>query len=215
MSIAAFLCAAILPLPAAEPEGGDLWRFLPSHGNCVYEAQGLLRQWPPEGPKLLWRAEIGFGKSAVVEAHGLAFTAAEIDDQQWALGAGAGQRRRALETPASAEQNRHFEFGPVTSPVIDGDRAYFIPYANFAHDVWDLRCPIVCLKTDGTELWRVDKDVWATEASTPLVVGDTLYAGADNPEHVVLAAFDKLTGKIRWTTAVPSDRRTSCAPRPR
>ena len=37
-----------------------------------------------------------------------------------------------------------------------------------------MRSPIVCLKTDGTELWRADKTFWGTEASTPLVVGDTL-----------------------------------------
>ena len=165
-----------------------------------------MRQWPPEGPKKLWQVEIGWGKSAVVEANGLAFTAAETDDQQWALcldPATGATRWKHLLLP---NKNRHFEWGPVTSPLIDGDRVYFIPYANYKGDVWELRCPIVCLKTDGTELWRVDKDVWATEGSVPLVVGDTLYVGADNPEHVVLVALDKMTGKLRWATAAKSEK---------
>jgi outer membrane protein assembly factor BamB len=185
----------------------DLLRFLPNHGNCVYEAKGLLRHWPEEGPKELWRVEVGWGKSAVVEAGGLAFTAAETDGKQWAVcldPASGATRWKHLLLP---KDNHHFERGPVTSPVIDGNRVYFIPYANFENDVWEMRCPVVCLKTDGTELWRADKDVWATEASVPLVVADTLYMGADNPERVVLAALDKMTGKVRWTVTAESDKK--------
>jgi outer membrane protein assembly factor BamB len=48
--------------------------------------------------------------------------------------------------------------------------------------------------------------VWGSEASTPLIVGDTLYVGADNPERVVLAALDKMTGAVRWTVKAESAR---------
>jgi len=201
------------PVRAGEAGNTDLPRFLPNHGNSVYHAEGLLRKWPPGGPKELWRVEVGWGKSAVVEAGGLAFTAAETDDKQWALCldplTGVTRWKRLL----MAKPNRHFERGPVTSPVIDGDRVYFIPYAIYQSDVWEMRCPIVCLKTDGTELWRADKDFWGTEASTPLVVGDTLYVGADNPQRVVLVALDKMTGKLRWSvTAKPDKDRELGAP---
>ena len=191
---------------AAEGEDEDLERFIPNHGNTVYECEGLLRRWPAEGPKELWRVEIGFGKSAVVEAGGLAFTATETDDKQWAVcldPATGATRWKHLLLP---KKNRHVAWGPVTSPVIDGDRVYFIPYAIKGKDLWELRCPIVCVKTDGTELWRVDKTVWATEASTPLVVDDTLYVAADNPQRVVLVALDKMTGKLRWSTVAESDK---------
>ncbi len=204
-------CAAVGLEPAqAEPsqqgENQDLVRFLPNHGNSVYPASGLLRRWPQEGPKRLWTAQIGWGKSAVVEARGAAYTATETDEKQWAvcldpLTGAIRWKRLLLPLP-----NRHFVKGPVTSPVIDGDRIYFIPYAINV-DVWDMRCPIVCLKEDGTELWRRDQDVWATEGSTPLVEGDTLYVSTDNEDRVVLAALDKMTGAIRWTSAVEeSDR---------
>ena len=192
---------------ADEPRNTDLERFLPNHGNSVYNAKGLLRRWPAEGPKELWRVEVGWGKSAVVEAGGLAFTAAETDEKQWAVcldPATGATRWKHLLLP---KRNRHYAWGPVTSPVVDGDRVYFIPYAIYKDDVWEMRCPIVCLKTDGTELWRADKTFWGTEGSTPLVVGDTLYVSADNPQRVVLVALDKLTGALRWSTAVEeSDR---------
>lgn len=189
-------------LHAGQAENTDLLRFLPNHGNSVYSATGLLRQWPEAGPKELWRVEIGWGKSAVVEANGLAFTATETDNKQWALCldplTGATRWKRLLHPKG----NRHVTRGPVTSPVIDEGRVYFIPYAIEGGDVWEMRCPIVCFKMDGTELWRRDDTVWATEASTPLVVGDTLYVGADNPQRAVLAALDKTTGAVRWMVTV-------------
>lgn len=191
---------------AGEAENRDLPRFLPNDGNSVYSATGLLRQWPAEGPKELWRVEVGWGKSAVVEANGQAFTAAETEEQQWALGLDPRTGAIRWKHLLLPKPNRHFEWGPVTSPVIDEDRVYFIPYAIYQTDVWEMRCPIVCLKTDGTELWRADETFWATEASTPLVVGDTLYVAADNPQRVVLVALDKRSGALRWSTAAKSDK---------
>lgn len=191
---------------ADEPGDAPLTRFLPPDGNSVYSATGLLRSWPADGPKRLWQVDVGWGKSAVVEAAGLAFTAAETDDQQWAVCLDAATGVQKWKTLLYPKENRHFEWGPVTSPVIDGDRVYYIPYANHEGDVWEMRGPIVCLKTDGSQLWRVDETVWGSEASTPLIVGDTLYVGADNPERVVLAALDKMTGVVRWTVKAESER---------
>ncbi len=198
---------------AAEAENTDLTRFLPNHGNSVFNAANLLRQWPPGGPKKLWRVEIGWGKTAVVEANGLAFTATETEKKQWALCLDPLTGQTRWRTLLFDKENRHFVKGPVTSPVIDGDRIYFIPYAIYKKDVWEMRCPIVCLKSDGTELWREDKTFWATEGSVPLVVGDTLYVAADNPERAILVALDKMTGKLHWTVhAKPEKKRELGAP---
>ena len=177
--------------------------------------QGLLRTWPPEGPQQLWREEIGWGKSAVVEAGGSAYTLTETDDKQYAIcldPATGATRWKHLLLP---KPNRHFAWGPVTSPVVDEDRLYVIPYDIFEKDVWEMRCPIICLKTDGTELWRADQTFWATEASTPLVVGDTLYVSADNPQHVILVALDKRTGALKWSASAESEKKNELGARPR
>ena len=206
LALWAFLFGTISSIGHAfEARNTDLERFLPNNGNSVFNAAGLLRKWPSGGPKELWRVEIGWGKSAVVEAGGRAFTATETDHKQWAicLDPLTGETRwKRLLFP---KENRHSVKGPVTSPVIDGDRIYFIPYAIYKGDLWEMRCPIVCLKSDGTQLWRADKTFWATEASVPLVVGDTLYVSADNPERAILVALDKMTGKLHWAAHVKSD----------
>ncbi|HXR08782.1 MAG TPA: hypothetical protein VN765_15700, partial [Candidatus Acidoferrum sp.] len=73
------LLSVLIPLAAAgqAPAADTAYvRFLPNEGNNVYPASGLLRKWPAEGPPELWRAPIGPGKSAVIEAGGRAFTEA-------------------------------------------------------------------------------------------------------------------------------------------
>ncbi len=195
----------LLSLAAAVPTcpllfAQDLPRFLPDGGNSVYEAKGLLRRWPAEGPKELWRAEIGWGKSAVVEVRGQAFTATETDDKQYAVCLDPLSGSVKWKTLIWPKENRHQTKGPVTSPVVDEDRVYYIPYANDL-DVWDMCAPIICLKTDGTELWRQDKEFFGTEASTPLVVGDTLFVSTDSRDRIVLVALDKVTGELRWSVA--------------
>lgn len=196
-----FLATATAPLPAQ-----DLERFLPADGNSIYEAKGLLREWPAEGPKELWRAEIGWGKSAVVVSQGRAFTATETDDKQYAICLDALTGEKLWKTLLYPEKNRHFTKGPVTSPVVDGDRVYYIPYA-VDEDVWDMCAPIICLKTDGTELWRQDETIFGTEASTPLVVGDTLYVSTDSRDRIVLVALDKKTGKLQWSVAMDETKK--------
>jgi outer membrane protein assembly factor BamB len=151
--------------------------------------------------------EIGWGKTAVVEADGRAYTATETDNKQWALCLDPLTGKTLWKTLLFGKENRHFVKGPVTSPVIDGDRVYFIPYAIYKKDVWEMRCPIVCLNRDGKEVWRADETFWATEASVPLVVGNKLYVAADNPERAMLVSLDKMTGKLHWTAHVKSDKK--------
>ena len=206
LALWAFLFGSISSVGHAfEAQNMDLERFLPNHGNSVFNATGLLRKWPSGGPKELWRVEIGWGKAAVVEAGGRAFTATETDRKQWAICLDPLTGKTRWKRLLFPKENRHSVKGPVTSPVIDGDRIYFIPYAIYKGNLWEMRCPIVCFKSDGTELWRADETFWATEASVPLVVGDTLYVSADNPERAILVALDKMTGKLDWAVHVKSD----------
>ncbi len=184
----------------------DLERFLPAGGNSIYEAKGLLRQWPADGPKELWRKEIGWGKSAVVVSRGKAFTATETDDKQYAICLDPLSGEVLWKTLLYPEKNRHFSKGPVTSPVVDDDRVYYIPYAVDS-DVWDMCGPIICLKTDGTELWREDKAFFGTEASTPLIIGDALYVSTDSRDRIVLVAMDKRTGRLIWSVAMPETKK--------
>src|ERR1035437_6305942 len=84
------LCLLMTQLASAgHSASADLPRFLPNDGNNVYVATGLLRRWPPGGPRELWRSEIGSGKSAIAESAGRGYTTTPTDQHEKPLFLGA------------------------------------------------------------------------------------------------------------------------------
>jgi outer membrane protein assembly factor BamB len=197
----------ILPAAGAGAQAGDgaYARLLPNDGNNVYPAKGLLRQWPAGGPKELWRTTIGDGKSAVIEAGGRAFTAAQTEGRQWGFCLDPATGKTLWRTMLATNENHHQVSGPLSSPVVDGDRVYFIPYKNDNGDIFKLRCPVFCLRgSDGGVVWSEGDKFVSTEGSTPLIVGNTLYISSSYRD-CALVAVDKMTGKLLWKTPEPAD----------
>jgi outer membrane protein assembly factor BamB len=203
------LLSALLPPPlaalAAEPAkqdgrpgAEDYVRLFPNDGNCVYAGKGLLRRWPDGGPRELWRLRIGDGKAAVVEAGGRAFTGYQADGKQWAACLEPATGRVLWTRMLIAKENHHGVAGMVATPIVDGDRVYFIPYDSNQGNLWDPQCPIFCLHAaDGAVLWEERQRFNATEGGLPLIVGNTLYVGSSGKDNV-LVAVDKLSGKPLW-----------------
>jgi outer membrane protein assembly factor BamB len=182
------------PVVAVKAENTDLPRLMPLDNNHVYNAKGLLRSWPKEGPKELWRVEVGEGKSAVTEVGGRAFTAAQVDGKQYAI---------CLDPASGATKWKHITNGPVVTPLVDGNRVYFIPKMDIEYNPLS---PVYCLDVeDGREIWRSnDDEYFAQPDSVPLIVDDTLYISAGRKgRHQIMVAVNKLTGKILWSVADP------------
>jgi outer membrane protein assembly factor BamB len=202
-----FLCLLILPAAGAGAQAGDgaYARLLPNDGNNVYPAKGLLRQWPAGGPKELWRTTIGDGKSAVIEAGGRAFTAAQTEGRQWGFCLDPATGKTLWRTMLATNENHHQVSGPLSSPVVDGDRFYSTPNKNHNGDIFKLRCPVFCLRgSDGGVVWSEGDKFVSTEGSTPLIVGNTLYISSSYRD-CALVAVDKMTGKLLWKTPEPAD----------
>jgi hypothetical protein len=49
--------------------GGDVASYRGPQNNGIYDETGLMRAWPAEGPKLLWkqRLAVGYGGVSVVD----------------------------------------------------------------------------------------------------------------------------------------------------
>ena len=189
----------------------DLNRFIPWDGNTVFNAVGLLRQWPKEGPRELWRFKTGPALAAVVEAGGRTFIAGQSDKKQWAYCLDAKTGKELWKTETAEEFMLPGKWwGTVSSPVVDGDRVYFIPYQRPIDPKTKReieQCPIVCIRiADGQVLWRSNGgDVpYVNGFSTPLVIGDTVYVLPQVMSQVLLP-LDRLTGKVRsqWPPCSP------------
>ncbi|MCY3020259.1 MAG: PQQ-like beta-propeller repeat protein [Planctomycetota bacterium] len=84
--LAALLMACAWACGAGE-NGEPYWPEFhgPKRDNIVRET-GLLKEWPKDGPKLLWKfAECGTGYAGVSVAEGLLFTTGDFGDQEMVL----------------------------------------------------------------------------------------------------------------------------------
>lgn len=172
--------------------------------NGISHEVGLVKEWPAEGPKLLWQVkDIGDGYSTpavvgnriyVMSNRGMDdefVQALAVDDgkQVWSTRVGKVGPNRGPQYPAAR-----------STPTVDGTMLYALGSDG------DLACLDA---TSGSMRWhkslRTDfggqPGQWAY-AESPLVDGDVLVCtpgGAD----ATLVALNKKTGDVIWKSAVP------------
>jgi outer membrane protein assembly factor BamB len=166
---------------------------------------GLLKQWPAEGPKLVWQiddAGFGFGTPAVVGDRMYLISNTGLDNefaqarstkdgrQIWSTTLGkVGNPKQAPSYP-----------GARSTPTVDGDKLYVLGSDG----------DLACLETDGGRVvWKKNlrsdfggvPGTWAY-AESPLIDGDVLVCtpgGAD----ATLVALNKKNGEVIWKSQVP------------
>jgi outer membrane protein assembly factor BamB len=173
--------------------------------NGVSQETGLLKEWPQEGPALVWKAsDIGSGYSTpAVVGERLYLLANEGLDNEFvqALSAKDGQRlwRTRLGKVGNPKQNPNFPAARST-PTVEGDVLYALGSDG----------DLACVETGGGKIrWqenlRADfggkPGTWAY-AESPLVDGDTLVCTPGGSE-ATLVALNKATGEVRWKCAQP------------
>ncbi len=196
-------------LPAAETNAPSWPRFHGPKGDNHSTETGLLKRWPPEGPKLLWTVEkLGFGYSSVTIAHDTIYTAGNIDVNT-ATDADAKPDERTAITALDLDGKIRWRFteypafvghmlGTRATPTIDGDRLYhktpvgdvFCLNAKTGEKIWGLNI----LEKFGSENIQ-----WAL-AESLLVDGDRVICCPGGPETAVVA-LDKMTGRTVWKSA--------------
>ena len=160
---------------------------------------GLLKEWPEQGPPLVWQVEglgTGFGGPSVTGGNIFVMGRRDGKDHILAVNVTDGSNQWAsLAGPGSRER------GPNCTPTVDGNLVYGITIDG------DLLCAQVAT---GKEVWRKNfaKDFggkmmsgWGYSES-PLVDGNLLVC-TPGGDKAILAAMDKRTGKLAWTTPMP------------
>jgi len=175
------------------------------HRNGISEEKGLLKEWPKEGPKLVWQAkDLGSGYSTpavvgnqifVLSNEGLeneSIQARNVQDgkQAWAVRLGkVGEPKQNPNYPAAR-----------STPTVDGDVLYAISSDG------DLVCLTIA---DGKERWRKNLRTdfggqpgrWAYSES-PLVDGDALIC-TPGGKDATMVALNKKNGELIWKSAIP------------
>lgn len=159
---------------------------------------GLLKEWPTNGPPLVWRATgLGLGIHSVSVASGKVFTVGNREGAEFlfALDAKTGEKLWAARLGPSIQENALMRWLTQRTPTVDGDRVY----------AFSMTGEMSCLRTaDGTKAWsRSYTNDFGTRrpnwgfSDHPLIEGDRLICTPFGSGGF-LVALNKLTGQLIW-----------------
>ena len=199
-SIAALAAFALTTALAADfPQ----WRGLKRDGHSP--ETGLLKEWPTDGPKLVWQVKdiaSGYSTPSVVGDR-IYLISNEGMENEFALALSTKDGSRVWSTKlggvGNPKQNPSYP-ASRTTPTVDGKYLYALGSDG----------DLVCLESaNGKERWRkslrADFDgkpgVWAYSES-PLIDGDALIC-TPGGSNATMVALNKNTGATIWKCALP------------
>jgi outer membrane protein assembly factor BamB len=196
---------AFLTLTAVSAE--DWYRWRGPDLNGISKETGWSTSWPNEGPKRLWKANVGTGFSSISVSHGRAYTVGNRNERDtiYCFDANTGAEIWKNTYPAPLDDH-YYDGGPSATPTVDGDKVYHLAR----------RGGLFCLDAaTGNVLWSknlhgelgVKIPEWGF-ASSPLVEGELLILNVGNAG----AAINKTTGAVVWASGKGSAGYSSAVP---
>jgi outer membrane protein assembly factor BamB len=186
-------CLLALTLPA-QADDWPQWRG--PNRDDVSKETGLLKEWPKDGPKLLWTfkdAGTGYSGPAIVGDRLYTMGADAKSDTLYALDTRTGERLWSTEIGPRTSLDRGD--GPRGTPTVDGDRLYALGSQG----------ELACLEiAGGKKVWSVNliKDLGGSRpkwgySESPLVDEDKVICTPGGSKGT-LAALDKKSGAVVW-----------------
>lgn len=198
--IALACCLAPLPL-----QGADWPQWRGPHRNGAGNEAGLLKEWPAEGPKLLWHlTDLGGGYSTPSVARGRLYVVTsegEESESVQALNAADGKRLWSTRIGKVGPNDARMNFaGSRSTPTVDGELLFALGSDG----------DLACLETSSGKI-RWQKNLrsdfggqpgkWAY-AESPLVDGETVVC-TPGGKDATLVGLNKKTGDVLWKCPLP------------
>jgi outer membrane protein assembly factor BamB len=159
---------------------------------------GMLRQWPQDGPPLLWKIDtLGRGISGLSIVGNRFYTMGDRDGKCHALCYDLDTQKEVWHTPI----DEAITDGPRCTPTVDGDRVYVMAATS----------QMACLDAaTGKILWKkhMKRDFGGhvqgsyDYCESPLVDGDNVIVTPGGAEATIVA-LNKKTGDVVWKAACP------------
>ncbi|MCS6977487.1 MAG: PQQ-binding-like beta-propeller repeat protein [Gemmatales bacterium] len=225
-TIARWVSALVVAMGVSSPAIADDWpQWLGPQRDGVWRETGILRKFPPGGPKVLWRTPIGAGYTGPAVAEGRVFVMDRITEggrpvvsNSFSRGGGKGTER-VLCLDASNGQIlwKHeyectyrimYPLGPRCTPTVHEGKVYtlgamgdlFCFQADNGKVLWSKKLP---------QEYKIDVPP-AGYATHPVIYKDKLICMVGGDGSTVVA-FNKDTGKEVWR-AVSATEPGYCPP---
>ncbi|MEO0530939.1 MAG: PQQ-binding-like beta-propeller repeat protein [Planctomycetota bacterium] len=205
-------------LAAGYASAADWPQWMGPGRDNVWREGGLIDQFPPGGPPVVWRVPVAGGYAGPAVADGRVYvtdyvTSDEVSDSNFDREPSTGIERVHCFDQATGESLWSHEYpvtymisypaGPRCTPTVYDGRVYTLG-AEGRLICFDAASGEVVWSKDFLTDYGAKTAIWGYAAS-PLVVDDTLVCvvGGEG-SHAV--AFDLITGEERWRTLTAADQ---------
>ena len=194
----AWAVAATLAATVATQAANDWPQYLGPSRNGIYSGPALADNWGANGPKVVWRKQVGqgFAGPAVVGNRVILFHRVGNEEVLESLDAATGNSTWRYAYPTRYRDDFGFDEGPRAVPVVADGVIYTFGAEGQLHAV-DL--------AKGTRLWSEDTmkrfgvpKGYFGAAGSPLVEGGRVIANVGG-DKAGIVAFEAKTGKVLWT----------------
>lgn len=162
----------------------------------VSKETGLLKQWPADGPALVWKATgAGNGYSSFSIANGKLYTMGVRGDREFVIAFDLGTGKEAWATPSGSTFRNDRGNGPRGTPTVDGDRLYALG-GNGDLSALDARTGKLVWTKNVLREFGGSNIQWGISES-PLVLGNKVLVNAGGP-GASMVALNTTDGSVIW-----------------
>jgi outer membrane protein assembly factor BamB len=162
----------------------------------ISKETGLLKEWPAEGPPLLWKATgAGRGFSSFSIANGRLFTMGLRGDREFVIAFDVATGKEAWATPHGGAFRNDRGDGPRGTPTVDGDRVYALG-GNGDLSAIDARTGKIVWSKNILREFGGRNITWGISES-PLIVGNKVLVNPGGTDASIVA-LNKSDGSVVW-----------------
>ncbi|HET8783390.1 MAG TPA: PQQ-binding-like beta-propeller repeat protein [Pyrinomonadaceae bacterium] len=162
----------------------------------ISKETGLLKQWPAEGPPLVWKAAgAGRGFSSFSVANGKLITMGLRGDREFVVAFDVATGKEAWATPHGNAFRNDRGDGPRGTPTVDGDRLYALG-GNGDLSALEVRTGKVVWTKNILKEFGGRQITWGISES-PLILGNKLLVNPGGPDASIVA-LNKSDGSLIW-----------------
>ena len=194
--LSAFVFVFLFAVEAMAQSAANWPQWRGPNRDGISKETGLLKQWPAEGPPLVWKATgAGRGYSSFSIANGKLYTLGLRGDREFVIAFDIANGKEAWATAHGGKFENDRGDGPRGTPTVDGDRVYALG-GNGDLSVLDARTgKLVWSKNVLTEFGG-SNITWGISES-PLIVGNKVLVNAGGPDASIVA-LNKADGSVIW-----------------
>ena len=162
----------------------------------ISKETGLLKQWPAEGPPLVWKASgAGSGYSSFSVANGRLYTMGLRGEREYVIAFAVDTGKEAWATPHGSAFRNDRGDGPRGTPTVDGDRVYALSGSGDLTAL-DARTGKIVWSKNVLREFGGSNITWGISES-PLVLGDKVLVNPGGPGASIVA-LNKANGALIW-----------------